>query len=148
VVHAKGAGAYGVFAVTHDITDIVSPSLLLSTECIVLQLSYSVLRTCSTRSANRLTSLLASPPLAERKGPLTAHEIQEEYQLSSTPKKGTGTGCSTIPRSSLSVIPHCFLSSSTHKSGILGRISDASYFWDCLSSHQESIHQVMYTFSD
>ena len=24
VVHAKGAGAYGVFEVTHDITDIVS----------------------------------------------------------------------------------------------------------------------------
>jgi catalase len=25
VVHAKGAGAYGVFEVTHDVTDIVSP---------------------------------------------------------------------------------------------------------------------------
>lgn len=27
-------------------------------------------------------------------------------------------------------------------------LKDASYFWDYLSSHQESIHQVMYTFSD
>lgn len=27
VVHAKGAGAYGEFEVTHDITDIVSPPL-------------------------------------------------------------------------------------------------------------------------
>lgn len=29
VVHAKGAGAYGEFEVTHDISDIVSPASLL-----------------------------------------------------------------------------------------------------------------------
>ena len=36
----------------------------------------------------------------------------------------------------------------TQKRNPRTNLKDASYFWDYLSSHQESIHQVMYTFSD
>lgn len=46
VVHAKGAGAYGEFEVTHDITDIVSQHVLNSCYFNLLTLSHRLQLIC------------------------------------------------------------------------------------------------------
>lgn len=71
VVHAKGAGAFGEFEVTDDISDLVSFCRL------DFQRSTDKLRprwTCSLVSARRQNVWRGSPPLGARK----AHQIPRE----------------------------------------------------------------------
>lgn len=123
VVHAKGAGAYGVFEVTHDITDIVSPYPRKAWLPPSGHFRYSAPPICSAELAKRLTSLPAFRRLVERRDPPIVHGIREECRSSSTQRRGIGTGFSTTPLSSSSVTLPYFLSLYTRKSGTRGLIS-------------------------
>ncbi|KAF6233721.1 hypothetical protein HO173_007933 [Letharia columbiana] len=103
VVHAKGAGAYGEFEVTHDISDLTSLDMLNDV-------------------GKRPNASLAFRPLVEKRVRLTRHEILGASLSSSIPRRVTGTGFSTIPPFSSYVIPRNFPFSSIPKSEIHRRI--------------------------
>ena len=75
VVHAKGAGAYGDFEVTHDVSDLVSGPPLPNWTC--WRRADRQLRrrwTCSMVSARRPSWWPASLPLVARRAPRTLRE--------------------------------------------------------------------------
>ncbi len=87
VVHAKGAGAFGTFTVTHDIT------------------KYSKAKVFERRSARRPRWSPGSRPSAARKGRATPSATRAASRSSSTPSKATGTWSATTRRSSSSTTP-------------------------------------------
>lgn len=117
VVHAKGAGAYGEFEVTHDISDLVCMgeerrrphSMLISTRLHWI---------CSTMLERRPNASLVSLQLEERRVHLTRQEILGASLSNFIPRRVTGIGYSITRLSSSYVIPQNFPFSSIHKSGI------------------------------
>ncbi len=122
VVHAKGAGAYGEFEITHDISDLVCSVIKMSRapkSLIRLRLRWI----CSTAWARRPSALLASRRLAVRRVHRIRRGILEGSRSSSIRKRAIGIGSSTIPPSSSFVILPNSPSSFIPRSAILRPIS-------------------------
>lgn len=115
VVHAKGAGAYGEFEVTHDISDLVRDEYAIAMVLEML-MANRPRWICSVSSARKRNASLASPPWAAKRGRPTRPGIHEGSLSSFTPMRAIGTGSSTIPRSSSSATPPNSPFSYIHKS--------------------------------
>lgn len=117
VVHAKGAGAYGEFEVTHDISDLVCMgqkrrrprSMLTSTRLHWI---------CSMTLERRLNASLVFLLWGERRVHLTRREILGASLSSFILRRVTGIGYSTTRLFSSYVIPQNFPFSSILRSGI------------------------------
>jgi len=130
VVHAKGAGAYGEFEVTHDISDLTSASFLLGvgkkTKC---------LARFSTVGGEKGSADSARDPRGFAVKFYT-EEGNQDWVFNNTPIFFLWD-----PAKFPSFIH-------TQKRHPQTNLKDATMFWDYLSKNQESIHQVMHLFSD
>ncbi|KAM3519476.1 hypothetical protein MY4038_009776 [Beauveria bassiana] len=130
VVHAKGAGAYGEFVVTHDVTDITSVDMLSEigkvTKCMVR---------FSTGGGEKGSPDTARDPRGFSIKMYTS-EGNWDWVYNNTPVFFLRDP-TNFPR---------FIH--TQKRHPQTNLKDATMFWGYLSTHQESIHQVMHLFSD
>ncbi|KAI9755634.1 MAG: peroxisomal catalase A [Chaenotheca gracillima] len=130
VVHAKGAGAYGEFEVTHDVSDIVSMDMLnevgKKTKCVAR---------FSTVGGEK-----GSPDSARDPRGFSVKMYSEEgnwdWVFNNTPV------FFLRDPTKFPLFIH------TQKRNPQTNLKDATMFWDYLSTHQESVHQVMQLFSD
>ncbi|MCJ1350869.1 MAG: peroxisomal catalase A [Icmadophila ericetorum] len=130
VVHAKGAGAYGEFEVTHDISDLTSADMLngvgKKTKCVAR---------FSTVGGEK-----GSPDSARDPRGFSVKFYTEEgnwdWVFNNTPV------FFLRDPSKFPIFIH------TQKRNPQTNLKDATMFWDYLSTHQESAHQVMQLFSD
>ena len=130
VVHAKGAGAYGEFEVTHDISDLTSLDMLCGlgkkTKCVAR---------FSTVGGEK-----GSPDSARDPRGFSVKFYTEEgnwdWVFNNTPI------FFLRDPSKFPIFIH------TQKRNPQTNLKDATMFWDYLSTHQESAHQVMHLFSD
>ncbi|OBT55259.1 catalase [Pseudogymnoascus sp. 24MN13] len=130
VVHAKGAGAYGEFEVTHDISDITVVDMLKT----VGKKTKAVTR-FSTVGGEKGSADSARDP---RGFALKFYTTEGNYDLvgNNTPVFFLRDGIK---------FPDFIRS---QKRNPQTNLKDATMFWDYLSTHQEAIHQVMHLFSD
>jgi len=130
VVHAKGAGAYGEFEVTHDISDITSVDMLNG----VGKKTPLVVR-FSTVGGEKGSADSARDP----RGFAIKFYTQEgnwDWVFNNTPI------FFLRDPTNFPVFIH------TQKRNPQTNLKDATMFWDYLSTHQECVHQVMHLFSD
>ncbi|KAH6896985.1 peroxisomal catalase [Thelonectria olida] len=130
VVHAKGAGAYGEFEVTHDVSDITSIDML--------------------NSVGKKTKCVArfSTVGGEKGSPDSARDPRG-FSIKFYTEEGNWDWV-------YNNTPVFFLRDPvkfptfihTQKRNPQTNLKDATMFWDYLSTHQEAIHQVMQLFSD
>ncbi|EEH38992.2 catalase [Paracoccidioides lutzii Pb01] len=130
VVHAKGAGAYGEFEVLDDISDITVIDMLLGvgkkTKCITR---------FSTVGGEKGSADSARDP----RGFSTKFYTEQgnwDWVFNNTPV------FFLRDPSKFPIFIH------TQKRNPQTNLKDATMFWDYLSTHQESAHQVMHLFSD
>lgn len=130
VVHAKGSGAYGEFEVTHDITDICDADLFSE----VGKKTNLVARFSTVGGEKGFADSARDPRGFSVK--MYTEEGNYDWVFNNTP-------IFFIRDPALfPVFIH------TQKRNPQTNLKDATMFWDYLSTHQESIHQVMYLFSD
>lgn len=130
VVHAKGSGAYGVFEVTDDITDICSAKFLDTVGK-------------KTRTFTRFSTVggeMGSADTARDPRGFSTKLYTEEGNLDLV-YNNTPVFFIRDP----SKFPHFI---HTQKRNPETHLKDANMFWDYLTSNEESIHQVMILFSD
>ena len=130
VVHAKGSGAYGVFEVTDDITDICSAKFLDTVGK-------------KTKVFTRFSTVggeLGSADAARDPRGFSTKLYTEEGNLDLV-YNNTPVFFIRDP----SKFPHFI---HTQKRNPETHLKDANMFWDYLTSNEESIHQVMTLFSD
>jgi catalase len=130
VVHAKGAGAFGEFVVTHDITDITSADLFSE-----IGKKTKVGVRFSTVGGEKGSADVARDP--------RGFAIKFYTEEGNWDMVGNNTPIFFIRDG---VKFPTFIH--TQKRNPQTNLKDANAFWDFLSSNQESIHQVMYLFSD
>jgi catalase len=130
VVHAKGSGAYGVFEVTDDITDIVSSKFLDTVGK-------------KTKTFTRFSTVGGESGSADTardpRGFSTKFYTEEgnlDFVYNNTP---------VFFIRDPSKFPHFI---HTQKRNPETHLKDANMFWDYLTSNQESLHQVSILFSD
>ncbi|RCI09919.1 hypothetical protein L249_8396 [Ophiocordyceps polyrhachis-furcata BCC 54312] len=130
VVHAKGAGAHGVFQLTHDVSDISSIDMFSSvgkkTDCIVR---------FSTVGGEKGSPDSARDPRGFSVKFYTQQGIWD-WVFNNTPV------FFLRDPTLFSVFIH------TQKRHPQTNLKNATMFWDYLSTHPESAHQVMHLFSD
>lgn len=130
VVHAKGSGAYGVFEVTDDITDICSAKFLDTVGK-------------KTRIFTRFSTVggeMGSADTARDPRGFSTKFYTEEGNLDLV-YNNTPVFFIRDP----SKFPHFI---HTQKRNPQTHLKDANMFWDYLVSNEESVHQVMILFSD
>ncbi|KAF2099930.1 putative catalase [Rhizodiscina lignyota] len=130
VVHAKGAGAYGEFEVTHDITDICSADLFSEVGK-------------KTKVAVRLSTVGGEKGSADSARDPRGFAIKFYTEEGNWDMVGNDTPVFFIRDG---VKFPTFIH--TQKRNPQTNTKDATMFWDFLTSNQESIHQVMQLFSD
>ena len=130
VVHAKGAGAFGEFEVTRDITDICSADIF-----------GEVGR--KTKAAVRFSTVGGEKGSADTARDPRGFSIKFYTEEGNWDMVGNNTPIFFIRDG---VKFPTFIH--TQKRNPQTNLKDATIFWDFLSSNQESIHQVMYLFSD
>ncbi|KAI9673390.1 MAG: peroxisomal catalase A [Caeruleum heppii] len=130
VVHAKGAGAYGEFEVTHDITDICSANML--------------------DTVGKKTKCVArfSTVGGEKGSPDSARDPRGFSVKFYTEEGNWDWVFNNTPVFFLRDPTKFPLFIHTQKRNPQTNLKDATMFWDYLSTHQESVHQVMQLFSD
>lgn len=130
VVHAKGAGAYGEFEVTHDISDITSIDML--------------------SSVGKKTKAIArfSTVGGEKGSPDTARDPRGFSIKFYTEEGNWDWVYNNTPVFFLRDPTKFPLFIHTQKRNPQTNLKDATMFWDYLSTHQEAVHQVMHLFSD
>ncbi|TVY50813.1 Catalase [Lachnellula cervina] len=130
VVHAKGAGAYGQFEVTHDISDITSIDML--------------------SSVGKKTPCVArfSTVGGEKGSPDTARDPRGFSIKFYTEEGNWDWVYNNTPVFFLRDPTKFPLFIHTQKRNPQTNLKDATMFWDYLSTHQEAVHQVMHLFSD
>ena len=130
VVHAKGAGAYGEFEVTHDISDLTSADIFngigKKTKCVAR---------FSTVGGEK-----GSPDSARDPRGFSIKFYTEEGNLDWV--------FNNTPIFFLRDPTKFPLFIHTQKRHPQTNLKDATMFWDYLSNNQEAIHQVMHLFSD
>jgi len=130
VVHAKGSGAYGVFEVTDDITDICGADFLNA-----IGKKTKIFTRFSTVGGELGSADTARDP----RGFATKFYTEEgnlDLVFNNTP---------VFFIRDPSKFPHFI---HTQKRNPETHLKDANMFWDYLTSNQESMHQVMILFSD
>jgi catalase len=130
VVHAKGAGAYGEFEVTHDITDITSADI------------FSKIGK-KTKVATRFSTVGGEKGSADSARDPRGFSIKFYTEEGNWDMVGNNTPVFFIRDG---VKFPTFIH--TQKRNPQTNLKDATAFWDFLSSNQESIHEVMHLFSD
>ncbi|KAK0646200.1 catalase [Cercophora newfieldiana] len=130
VVHAKGAGAYGEFEVTHDISDITSIDMFNS-----IGKKTPVLTRFSTVGGEKGSSDTARDPRGFSVKFYT-DQGNWDWVFNNTPVFFIRDP-TLFP-----VFIH------TQKRNPQTNLADPTMFWDYLSSHPESVHQLMTLFSD
>ncbi|KAF5208608.1 putative peroxisomal catalase [Clavispora lusitaniae] len=130
VVHAKGSGAYGVFEVTDDITDICSAKFLDT-----VGKKTKVFTRFSTVGGESGSADAARDPRGFSTK-LYTEEGNLDLVYNNTP---------VFFIRDPSKFPHFI---HTQKRNPETHLKDANMFWDYLTSNEESIHQVMTLFSD
>lgn len=130
VVHAKGAGAFGEFVVTHDITDICSADI------------FSEIGK-RTPVAARFSTVGGEKGSADSARDPRGFAVKFYTEEGNWDMVGNNTPIFFIRDG---VKFPTFIH--TQKRNPRTNLKDATMFWDFLSSNQESIHQVMYLFSD
>ena len=130
VVHAKGAGAFGEFEVTHDITDVCSADLFGDVGK-------------KTNVAVRFSTVGGEKGSADTARDPRGMSIKFYTEEGNWDMVGNNTPVFFIrDGAKFPLFIH------TQKRNPQNNLKDATMFWDFLSSNQESIHQVMYLFSD
>ncbi|KAK6462582.1 peroxisomal catalase [Scheffersomyces coipomensis] len=130
VVHAKGSGAYGVFEVTDDITDIVGSAFLDTVGK-------------KTRTFTRFSTVGGESGSAD-----TARDPRGFSTKFYTEEGNLDLVYNNTPVFFLrdpSKFPHFI---HTQKRNPETHLKDANMFWDYLTSNEESAHQVTILFSD
>uniref|UniRef100_A0A093VDR7 Catalase n=1 Tax=Talaromyces marneffei PM1 TaxID=1077442 RepID=A0A093VDR7_TALMA len=130
VVHAKGAGAYGEFEVTDDISDITTIDML--------------------KGVGKKTKLVTRfSTVGGEKGSADSARDPRGFSVKFYTEQGNWDWVfNNTPvfflrdPSKFPVFIH------TQKRNPQTNLKDANMFWDYLSTHQESAHQVMHLFSD
>ncbi|KAI9846759.1 MAG: peroxisomal catalase A [Sclerophora amabilis] len=130
VVHAKGAGAYGEFEVTHDISDIVSMDML--------------------KEVGKKTKCVARfSTVGGEKGSADSARDPRGFSVKMYTDEGNWDWVfNNTPVFFLRDPTKFPLFIHTQKRNPQTNLKDATMFWDYLSTHQESVHQVMQLFSD
>ncbi|KAG4425254.1 peroxisomal catalase A [Cadophora malorum] len=130
VVHAKGAGAYGEFVVTHDISDITSIDMI--------------------KTVGKKTACISrfSTVGGEKGSPDTARDPRGFSIKFYTEEGNWDWVFNNTPVFFIRDPVNFPLFIHTQKRNPQTNLKDATMFWDYLSTHQESIHQVMTLFSD
>ncbi|KAI0416746.1 catalase [Xylaria grammica] len=130
VVHAKGAGAYGEFEVTHDISDITTIDMLLG--------------------VGKKTPLVTRfSTVGGEKGSADTARDPRGFAIKFYTQEGNWDWVfNNTPIFFLRDPVNFPLFIHTQKRNPQTNLKDATMFWDYLSTHQESIHQVMHLFSD
>ncbi|EJF63962.1 catalase [Dichomitus squalens LYAD-421 SS1] len=130
VVHAKGAGAHGVFEVTHDITDLTSAALFSS----VGKKAPLTIRFSTVGGESGSADTARDPRGFAIK--IKTEEGNLDWVFNNTP---------VFFIRDPAKFPHFI---HTQKRDPQTHLKDADMFWDYLSQNPESIHQVMILFSD
>ena len=130
VVHAKGAGAFGEFVVTHDITDVTSADLFS-------QIGKK------TNVAVRISTVGGEKGSADSARDPRGFSVKFYTDEGNWDLVGNHTPIFFIRDG---VKFPTFIH--TQKRNPRTNLKDATMFWDFLSSNQESVHQVIQLFSD
>ncbi|KAK7204707.1 catalase isozyme P [Myxozyma melibiosi] len=130
VVHAKGAGAYGVFEVTDDISDLTSAKFLASVGK-------------KTKTFTRFSTVGG-----EKASPDSARDPRGFSTKLYTEDGVCDWVFNNTPVFFLRDPTKFPLFIHTQKRNPQTNLKDADAFWDYLTTNQESIHQVMTLFSD
>ncbi|KAH6610306.1 hypothetical protein Trco_000326 [Trichoderma cornu-damae] len=130
VVHAKGAGAYGVFEVTHDLTDLTSINMF--------------------DTVGKKTNCVARfSTVGGEKGSADSARDPRGFAIKFYTEEGNWDWVyNNTPIFFLRDPTKFPLFIHTQKRNPQTNLKDATMFWDYLSTHQEAIHQVMHLFSD
>ncbi|KAJ2995159.1 hypothetical protein NUW58_g1354 [Xylaria curta] len=130
VVHAKGAGAYGEFEVTHDISDITTVDMLLG--------------------VGKKTPLVTRfSTVGGEKGSADSARDPRGFSIKFYTAEGNWDWVfNNTPIFFLRDPVNFPLFIHTQKRNPQTNLKDATMFWDYLSTHHEAIHQVMHLFSD
>ncbi|KAJ9154927.1 Catalase [Pleurostoma richardsiae] len=130
VVHAKGAGAYGEFEVTDDISDITSIDML-------------------TGVGKKTPLVIRFSTVGGEKGSADSARDPRGFAIKFYTQEGNWDWVfNNTPVFFLRDPSNFPLFIHTQKRNPQTNLKDATMFWDYLSTHQESIHQVMILFSD
>ena len=130
VVHAKGAGAFGEFVVTHDITDICSADLFSEVGK-------------KTKVGVRFSTVGGESGSADAARDPRGFSIKFYTEEGNWDMVGNNTPIFFI-RDGIKFPTFIH----TQKRNPQTHLKDPTAFWDFLSSNQESIHQVMFLFTD
>ncbi|KAJ5739206.1 hypothetical protein N7533_011990 [Penicillium manginii] len=130
VVHAKGAGAYGEFEVTDDISDITIVDML--------------------KEVGKKTNLLTrfSTVGGEKGSPDSARDPRGFAIKFYTEEGNWDWVFNNTPVFFLRDPAKFPVFIHTQKRNPQTNLKDATMFWDYLSTHHEAVHQVMHLFSD
>ncbi|KAI1102992.1 catalase-domain-containing protein [Jackrogersella minutella] len=130
VVHAKGAGAYGEFEITDDISDITTIDML--------------------NGVGKKTPLVIRfSTVGGEKGSADSARDPRGFAIKFYTQQGNWDWVyNNTPIFFLRDPSNFPLFIHTQKRNPQTNLKDATMFWDYLSTHQESIHQVMHLFSD
>ncbi|KAJ8132315.1 hypothetical protein O1611_g1310 [Lasiodiplodia mahajangana] len=130
VVHAKGAGAYGEFEVTHDISDITIIDMLL-------------------RVGKKTPLVTRFSTVGGEKGSADTARDPRGFAIKFYTQDGNWDWVfNNTPIFFLRDPVNFPIFIHTQKRNPQTNLKDATMFWDYLSTHQESIHQIMHLFSD
>jgi len=130
VVHAKGAGAYGDFEVTHDISDISSIDMLLGV-------------------GKKTPCVARFSTVGGEKGSADSARDPRGFSVKFYSEEGNWDWVfNNTPVFFLRDPTKFPLFIHTQKRNPQTNLKDATMFWDYLSTHQEAVHQVMQLFSD
>jgi len=130
VVHAKGAGAYGEFTVTHDITDICSVDML-------------------SKVGKKTPCIARFSTVGGEKGSADSARDPRGFSVKFYTDEGNWDWVyNNTPVFFLRDPTKFPLFIHTQKRNPQTNLKDATMFWDYLSTHQEAVHQIMQLFSD
>jgi len=130
VMHAKGAGAYGEFEVTHDVTDICSADMF-------------------SKVGKKTRCICRFSTVGGEKGSADTARDPRGFAIKFYTEEGNWDWVFNNTPIFFLRDPSKFpLFIHTQKRNPQTNLKDATMFWDYLSTHQEAVHQVMHLFSD
>jgi catalase len=130
VVHAKGAGAFGEFEVTDDISELTSADFL-------------------SQVGKKTRALVRFSTVGGEKGSADSARDPRGFAIKFYTEEGNHDWVfNNTPIFFLRDAAKFPVFIHTQKRNPQTNLKDATMFWDYLSSNQEAIHQVMHLFSD
>lgn len=130
VVHAKGAGAYGEFEVTHDISDLTYADMF-------------------TGIGKKTKTLVRFSTVGGEKGSADSARDPRGFAIKFYTEEGNYDWVFNNTPIFFIRDPTKFpIFIHTQKRNPQTNLKDATMFWDYLSNNQEAVHQLMHLFSD